>query len=113
MKLHSLRIILSAILISIALQAFTQSSEAWKPDILGDGYEMRHVSHPSDYTGEVVSTIIRKLCPDVSIDSTRTHRGVLYVHGFNDYFFQAEMAARSPPANAISMYAASATIFPT
>ncbi|WP_290088729.1 alpha/beta hydrolase [uncultured Duncaniella sp.] len=94
MKLHSLRIILSAILISIALQAFTQSSEGWKPDILGDGYEMRHVSHPSDYTGEVVSTIIRKLCPDVSIDSTRTHRGVLYVHGFNDYFFQAEMGDR-------------------
>lgn len=94
MKLHSLRTVLSLLLLSITLQAFPRTSDGWKPDILGDGYEMRQVNHPADYTGEVVSTIIRKLCPDVSIDSTRTHRGVLYVHGFNDYFFQAEMGNR-------------------
>ncbi|MDE5953858.1 MAG: alpha/beta fold hydrolase, partial [Duncaniella sp.] len=94
MKLHSLRTVLSLLLLSITLQAFPGTSDGWKPDILGDGYEMRQVNHPADYTGEAVSTIIRKLCPGVSIDSTRTHRGVLYVHGFNDYFFQSEMGNR-------------------
>ncbi|MDE5826635.1 MAG: lysophospholipase [Duncaniella sp.] len=91
-RLHP-RTILSTLLLVIALSLFSQSS-VWTPDILGDGYEMRHVSQPDDYTGPVTSTIIRKLCPAVRIDSTRTHRGVLYVHGFNDYFFQAEMGNR-------------------
>lgn len=59
----------------------------WKPDILGDGYESRRVEQGSDYSGRVVSTIIRKLAPD----TVQSRKAVLYVHGFNDYFFQAEM----------------------
>lgn len=59
----------------------------WQPDILGDGYEMRHIDQGKDYSGKVISTIIRKLTPD----SIGTRRGVLYVHGFNDYFFNAQM----------------------
>lgn len=61
----------------------------WLPDILGDGFEMRHVRQGYDYHGEVRSTIVRKLS-----ESDTLRRGVLYVHGFNDYFFQAEMANR-------------------
>ncbi len=59
----------------------------WSDDILGDGYEARVVDQGRDYSGPVVSTIIRKLAPD----SVATGRGVLYVHGFNDYFFNARM----------------------
>lgn len=59
----------------------------WQPDLLGDGYQMTRISHHEDYDGPVVSTIIRKL----TADSAATGRGVLYVHGFNDYFFQKEM----------------------
>ena len=67
--------------------ALAQDRSQWQPDILGDGYEMRTVDQPDDYSGKVVSTIIRKLAPD----SLHTMKGVLYVHGFNDYFFQSEM----------------------
>lgn len=48
-------------------------------------YFRRTVVQPSDYSGKVVSTIIRKGTPDPS------KPGVLYVHGFNDYFFNTEM----------------------
>lgn len=58
----------------------------WKPDILGDGYEMLRVEQPDDYSGKVVSTVIRKL----TCNPGDTRKGVLYVHGFNDYFFQRE-----------------------
>lgn len=60
----------------------------WTPDILGDGYEMRYVSQPDDYAGKVRCTIVRKL------SECLTDKGVLYVHGFNDYFFQSEMGDR-------------------
>ncbi len=68
--------------------AFSQQAyRSWAPDILGDGLEMHYVKHPNDYDGHVRSTIIRKLC----INDTAS-RGVLYIHGFNDYFFNSEMA---------------------
>lgn len=60
----------------------------WMPDVLGDGYEMRYVDQPDDYSGKVRSTIVRKLSPCAD------DKGVLYVHGFNDYFFNAEMGDR-------------------
>lgn len=49
---------------------------------------MRYVTQPDDYSGPVRSTIVRLKSP--CSDGT----GVLYVHGFNDYFFQEEMARR-------------------
>lgn len=63
------------------------AGEGWSADVLGEGYEMRHVEQGEDYSGRVVSTVVRKLAPD----SIATGRGVLYVHGFNDYFFNGEM----------------------
>lgn len=60
----------------------------WQPDILGERFEMRHVKHRADYSGRVRCTIIRRPADSPS------RRGVLYVHGFNDYFFQKEMADR-------------------
>lgn len=60
-------------------------SAQWQPDVLGDGYEMRYVEQPDDYSGKVRCTIVRKL------SKCELKRAVLYVHGFNDYFFQSEM----------------------
>jgi len=74
-------------IICYLIAILSASASNWKPDLLGHGYEMRHVDHGEDYSGKVVSTIIRKLCHD-SVPATRA---VLYVHGFNDYFFNSMM----------------------
>lgn len=60
---------------------------SWHPDIL-DGYESRYVNQGKAFDGPCRSTIIRKLNPGGS------KRAYLYVHGFNDYFFQKEMGER-------------------
>lgn len=60
----------------------------WQPDpLLGGDFEQATIRQPDDYDGPVVCTVVRssaleECCP----------RGILYVHGYNDYFFQAEMA---------------------
>lgn len=56
----------------------------WHPDIL-DGYEARFVNQGVSFDGPCRSTIIRRLAPGHS------RKAYLYIHGFNDYFFQAEM----------------------
>lgn len=61
------------------------SATDWMPDSIGDGYSFRYVDQGCDYSGPVRSTIVRK-------DShCGSDIGVLYVHGFNDYFFQTAM----------------------
>jgi alpha-beta hydrolase superfamily lysophospholipase len=57
-------------------------------DILNNGFKQATIVQPSDYEGSVTCTLIRKLAPE------KTDKAVLYVHGFNDYFFQQEMADR-------------------
>ena len=57
---------------------------SWHPDIL-EGYEARYVDQGMQFDGPCRSTIIRKLSP------RPTKKAYLYVHGFNDYFFQKEM----------------------
>lgn len=74
--------LLTAILCIIAIISV---SAQWKPDELGDGYVMRVVNQPVDYSGKVVSTIIAR---DTLVPG---RRGVLYIHGYNDYFFQAAL----------------------
>lgn len=65
----------------------------WHPDILGEGFEQQTLPLGSDTEGEVVATLVR----------ARPHAGarvfgalrdidVLYVHGWSDYFFQADLA---------------------
>lgn len=63
-----------------------QHCEEWQPDYLDDGFGMKYVGQPRDYSGNVRCTVIRKAA------SRPSDRGILYVHGFSDYFFQAEMA---------------------
>lgn len=56
----------------------------WHPDVLA-GYEARYVDQGEAFDGPCRSTIVRLKA------EARSKRGFLYVHGFNDYFFQSEM----------------------
>lgn len=63
----------------------------WLPDALLDGYQMRHLSLPvalrvtGDPDGPLTATLIRRAAPS-------RDRAYLYVHGWNDYFFQTHVA---------------------
>lgn len=71
------------LLLSLGTNLKAQSH--YKPDILGEPYESRTISLPDDYSGPVEATLIRH-----KLDRRFT-RAVLYIHGYNDYFFQAEL----------------------
>ncbi|WP_412541869.1 alpha/beta hydrolase [Longispora sp. K20-0274] len=57
----------------------------WVKDILGDAYEARTLPLPDDGNGELVATLVRRR-------AGKSTRAVLYVHGYNDYFFQTHLA---------------------
>lgn len=60
----------------------------YRADIL-DGFERLDITQPEpDYAGEVITTLVRRQT------TTDSQTAVLYIHGFNDYFFQTEMAER-------------------
>lgn len=71
----------------ISISTFSQMTHTWVPDILGDGFQKTTLDMGVDYNGPVVATLVRKLNPDTAV-----HRAVLYIHGYDDYFFQKEMA---------------------
>lgn len=58
----------------------------WVPDVLGDGFEACTLPLAPDGEGEVVATLVRAQAEGAASGA------VLYVHGFNDYFFQADLA---------------------
>jgi alpha-beta hydrolase superfamily lysophospholipase len=58
----------------------------WQPDILGPGYQMMTLPMGRDYQGEVIATLVRRQ------SDLAGRRAVLYVHGYNDYFFQEHVA---------------------
>ena len=60
----------------------------WRPDRLLPGFEALELAFPDDYDGPVVATLVRLPAGD------GTRGPVLYVHGWNDYFFQRHMAER-------------------
>jgi len=57
----------------------------WHDDILGDGFKAKYVSLGESYDGPVRCTVIYRR------SAVPSCRAVLYVHGYNDYFFQSEM----------------------
>ena len=65
---------------------FPLIAQNFVPDILGGKYNQATIVQPKDYEGNVVCTVVR-----LKADSPTT-RAALYIHGFNDYFFQKEMA---------------------
>lgn len=83
-----------------AVSALAVSAQSWSVDTLGGDFRMRYVDHADDYSGQVRSTIIRLTADSVVSNG----RGVLYVHGFNDYFFQEELA-RKFTGNGYDFYA--------
>lgn len=73
-------------IVLLGLASLVASAQYYVPDVLGSGFEQHTFIMADDYKGEVVSTLVRKMSPDT------VQRAVLYVHGYNDYFFQTEMA---------------------
>ncbi|WP_345680327.1 alpha/beta hydrolase [Yinghuangia aomiensis] len=55
-------------------------------DVLGAPYEAATIRLRDDAEGEAAATLVRRRA------ETPTGRAVLYVHGFNDYFFQRHLA---------------------
>lgn len=60
----------------------------YQNDILGNDFECMTLPQKDDYEGKVVATLIRKK------SNMDTHKAILYVHGYNDYFFQKELAEK-------------------
>lgn len=61
----------------------------WQTDILGAGFEQLTINLKDDYEGKAIATLIRRLNP-----ATTSNTAILYIHGFNDYFFLQEMGIR-------------------
>lgn len=59
--------------------------QGYQTDIL-DGFICKTLDMADDYEGKVVATLVR------TVDQPATGKALLYVHGYNDYFFQTEMA---------------------
>lgn len=57
---------------------------SFQPDILGNGFEVAKMELQDDYEGKVIASLIRKTMPD-------TNKAILYIHGYNDYFFLSEL----------------------
>ena len=60
----------------------------YEDDILKEGFQRLVIPLQEDYEGKVIATLVRRL------SASGSGRAVLYIHGFNDYFFQQEMACR-------------------
>ncbi|EEH64606.1 hypothetical protein HMPREF0044_0343 [Gleimia coleocanis DSM 15436] len=68
----------------------------WSEDILGPGFEAQAIQLLPDEEGEVVATVVRHVpakdplvfegTPETPVFRT------LYIHGWNDYFYQPELA---------------------
>lgn len=79
----------SALFLILSLIVSTQTyARTWQSDRFLAGYEETTIEQPDDYSGHVVCTVVRHPTP------VPGNIGVLYVHGYNDYFFQAEEGDR-------------------
>lgn len=68
----------------------------WTADFLGPRFQQRVLSLPPDDEGDVLATLVRCVVPRLRDSATTGRREpvnvVLYVHGWADYFLQAEVA---------------------
>lgn len=55
-------------------------------DVLGEPFEQRVIELPDDDEGPVFATLVHRRAP------RPTGKAILYLHGYNDYFFQAHLA---------------------
>ncbi len=63
-----------------------ETTRPGQPDVF-DGFLAETLSLRRDHDGPAVATLVSRCLPAAD-------RAVLYVHGYNDYFFQVEMADR-------------------
>ena len=79
----------------LALERMTHlPSDRWSPDVLGAGFTARTVDLLPDENGPVVATVVRyRPEEDPAAGPVPPARYVvLYLHGWNDYFHQRELA---------------------
>ncbi|HEY9357718.1 MAG TPA: alpha/beta hydrolase [Arthrobacter sp.] len=81
----------------------------WHEDLLGPSFQCRTLPLAPDEEGEVCATLVRCVRedirePDIAARTHRSPRAVLYLHGWADYFLQAELA-ESVAAAGFSFYA--------
>lgn len=74
-----------AMVCGLCMMMSAASAEEWTPDVLGGGFEQLTLEMPDDYSGRVVSTLVRKQAAE------NTGKVIFYLHGYNDYFFQSEL----------------------
>lgn len=75
-------------LLSILLTCLTLhiATAQYMTDVLGGRFQQQSIEMPEDYSGKIITTLVKRE------PIKQTHRAILYVHGYNDYFFQKEMA---------------------
>ena len=76
------------LLIIVFVLSCLSLSAQYRADELGCGLMYKTINMEDDYEGKVICTLIKKESPQ------KSRKALLYVHGFNDYFFQTEMAVR-------------------
>ncbi|WP_313771007.1 alpha/beta hydrolase [Arthrobacter zhaoxinii] len=64
----------------------------WKPDVLGEDFRSLTLDLGVDDEGPVVATLVSHLPPVPPVPSVGRVDAVLYLHGWSDYFFQADLA---------------------
>lgn len=75
-------------LIFLLAQFLAAPARIWQTDTLGLPFQVTYFSQPSDNVGPARSSLVR-LLPDSACGNGKA---LVYIHGFNDYFFQTEMA---------------------
>ncbi len=63
-------------------------AQEWREDILSSNFEQMTFDQGVDYSGQIYTTLVRRT------PLLDTKRALLYLHGYNDYFFQEELAER-------------------
>ena len=85
--MQSVKSKINLILLTVFLLNFkTYAQMNYQTDILGGDFLQTTLHFPDDYEGAVTATLCKK------ISSNTSQTAILYIHGFNDYFFQKEMA---------------------
>lgn len=86
--INGVKLVISAVLIGLlVLSPIDIYARDWTADVLGADYEQTTVNMADDYSGKVRCTVVKK-------SAEGSTKAVLYVHGYNDYFFQKEMSDR-------------------
>ncbi len=73
---------------SLGIFCISFAQEKTKTDILGEPFWQKTFIMNDDYQGKVTSTLIGMQ------SENKGNKAILYIHGYNDYFFQKEMAMK-------------------